>query len=212
MKGRRAMENRPQKPQRQERHGRQAGLTAMETLVAGFLGVLLLTCGGYLFNTQIKGYKDIKDQARIQADLKKAMQAITRQISNAGACMPNPRKNLAAGHDKLSFSYVDMNTRFCDSETDVLTITLYSQAGSKEDYLIQEIQCPGKSMVKRTLASVPGGVDLAFNYFDKSGSATLDVGKIKSVQMDLTLHTKKGPGLPVRSRKQILQVELPNLI
>jgi type II secretory pathway component PulJ len=190
----------------------QAGLTPMEMLVAAFLGVLLVVCGGYLFRTQVKGYTDIRDQARIQADLKKALQAITRQISNAGACMPDPRKGFSAGHDKLSFSYVDMKTRFCDDENDVLTMTLYSRPGSQEDYLIQEIRCPGKSVETRTLARVPGGVDLAFRYVDKAGAGTADVGKIKAVQLDITLQTKKMPGRPARARTQTLQIDCPNLI
>ena len=190
----------------------QSGLTPMEMLVAGFLGVLLVVCGGYLFRTQVKGYTDIRDQARIQADLKKALQAITRQISNAGAFMPNPRKGFAAGKDKLTFSYVDMRKRFCSDEDDVLTMTLYSQTGDKEDYLVQEIRCPGKPVEMRTLARIPGGVHLSFKYVDKAGTGTSDVGKIKAVQLDLTLQTKQMPGRPVRSRKQTLQIVCPNLI
>lgn len=191
----------------------QSGFTPMELLVAGFLGVLLVICGGYLFTSQVKGYMDIRDQARIQADLKKAMQAITRQISTAGACLPDPRQGFSAGHDKLSFNYVDVKKRFCSDETDVLSMTLYSKAGSSsEDYLIQEIRCPGKATETRTLAKVPGGVDLVFNYVDKMGAATMDVSKIKAVQIDLTLHTKEMGGRPGRTRKQSLQVECPNLI
>lgn len=53
---------------------------------------------------------------------------------------------------------------------------------------------------------------LAFNYLDQLGAATMDVSKIKAVQMDLTLHTKKVAGRPGRTRKQSLQVECPNLL
>lgn len=191
----------------------QAGLTAMELLVGGFLGVLLVLCGGYLFTTQVKGYLDIRDQAKIQADLKKAMQAITRQISNAGAFMNNPRSGFAATHSKLSFQYVDVNKRFCYDAADVLSMTIYSKAGTgTEDYLIQEISCPGKGKQTRMLAKVPGGVDLTFNYVDKGGTATMDVNKIKAVQLDLTLHTKKMAGRLSHARKQSLQVECPNLL
>ncbi|MDB5102578.1 MAG: hypothetical protein JWP91_267 [Fibrobacteres bacterium] len=190
----------------------QRGLTLMEMLVAGFLGVLMVVCGGYLFSSQVKGYMDIRDQARIQSDLKKAMQAITRQISNAGACMSDPRKGFAAGHQRLSFSYVDVKRKFCPDETDELTMTLYSKAGAQEDLLIQEIRCPGQPTQTRTLAKVPGGVDLNFAYVDKGGLPTADVSRIKAVQLDLTLHTKVGPGRPSRSRKQTLQVECPNLL
>jgi hypothetical protein len=191
---------------------RQSGMTAMELLVGGFLGLLMLLCGGYLFTTQVKGYLDIREQARIQADLKKAMQAITRQISNAGAFMSNPRKSFSAGHDRLSFSYMDVKRKFCDDESDVLTMSLYSQEGGEQDFLMQEIRCPGKVTLTRTLARVPGGLDLTFNYVDKLGVSTMDVNKIKAVQMDLTLRTSKRPGRPVRTRKQTLQVECPNLL
>lgn len=181
--------------------------------MGGFLGILLVLCGGYLFTTQVKGYLDIRDQARIQADLKKAMQAVTRQISNAGACMNDPRNGFTAAHDKLSFKYMDVKMRFCDSEADILTMTVYSKAASaEEDYLVQEISCPGKPKETRTLATVPGGLDLVFNYVDKGGAATMDVKKIKAVQMDLTMHTKQAAGRPGRTRKQTLLVDCPNLL
>jgi hypothetical protein len=102
-------------------------MTLMELIVGGFLGLLLVLCGGYLFTTQVKGYLDIRDQTR-------------------------------------------------------------------------------------TLADVPGGMTLAFNYMDRAGAATMDVSKIKAVRMDLTLNTKKVAGRPGRTRKQSLQVELPNLL
>lgn len=190
----------------------QRGFTSMEMLMAGFLGVLMLVCGGYLFTTQVRGYTDIRDQARIQADVKKAMQAITRQISNAGACLPDPRHGFSAAHDRLSFEYVDVKKRFCDDEDDVLNITLYSKPEEARDYLIQEIRCPGKPVLTRTLAEVPGGVDLAFNYVDRHGSSTMDVSKIKAVELDLSLHTRKTAGRPVRTRTLSLQVDCPNLL
>jgi hypothetical protein len=64
----------------------------------------------------------------------------------------------------------------------------------------------------RTLAKVPGGVELTFNYVDKLGVATMDVGKIKAVQLDLTLHTKERAGRPGRTRQQSLRVDCPNLL
>jgi hypothetical protein len=192
--------------------GRQAGLSSMEVLIAGFLGVVLTICGGYLFTTQVKGYSDIKEQARIQADMKKAMQVITRQISNAGACLPDPRKGFSAGHAKLSFRYVDVKRRFCASETDTLTMSFYAKAGSKGDYLVQEIRCPGSGAQMHTLFASPGGLDLTFNYQDKSGAATMDVGKIHAVELDLALRTTKAGGRPVRTREQVLRVNCPNLI
>jgi Tfp pilus assembly protein PilW len=194
------------------RRVRQAGMTLMELIVGGFLGLLLVLCGGYLFTTQVKGYLDIRDQTRIQADLKKAMQAVTRQISNAGACMPDPRKGFQAAPGRLSFAYVDIKGKFCDADTDTLTISIYSIEGIQADRLVQEIRCPGKAAQTRTLADVPGGMTLAFNYMDRAGVATMDVSKIKAVQMDLTLNTKKVAGRPGRTRTQSLQVELPNLL
>ena len=47
---------------------------------------------------------------------------------------------------------------------------------------------------------------------DKVGTPTMDVNKIKAVQMDLTLHTKQAAGRPGRTRKQTLQVDCPNLL
>ena len=53
---------------------------------------------------------------------------------------------------------------------------------------------------------------LAFNYLDQLGASTMDASKVKAVQMDLTLPTKKVAGQPGRTRKQSLQVECPNLV
>jgi hypothetical protein len=127
--------------------------------------------------------------------------------------MANPRKGFAAGQEKLAFRYVDLKRHFCKDETDTLSMTVYSRAGSgTEDFLIQEISCPGESMETRTLAKVPGGVDLKFSYLDKLGTPTSDVSKIKAVQLNLTLHTKKTAGRPGRARTQTLQVDCPNLL
>ncbi len=191
---------------------RQSGVTPMELLIGGFLGLLLTLCGGYLFTTQVKGYTDIRDQARIQADMKKAMAVITRQISNAGACLPNPRSGFTAGHDRLSFRYVDVKRKFCDSEADILTMSFYTQSDNEQDYLMQEVRCPGKSPDTRAIFEVPGGLDMVFNYQDKSGTATMDVSRIHAVELDLSLHTRKGAGRPIRTRQQTLRVNCPNLL
>lgn len=190
----------------------QSGVTPMELLIGGFLGVLLTVCGGYLFTTQVKGYTDIRDQARIQADMKKALAVITRQVSNAGACLPNPRTGFSAGHDKLSFRYVDVKMKFCDNENDILTMTFFANQGNEQDYLVQEIRCPGKPPETRALFQVPGGLDLNFNYQDKAGKATMDVSKIHAVELDLSLHTRKGAGRPMRTRQQTLRINCPNLL
>ena len=190
----------------------QSGMTPMEMLVAGFLGLLLTLCGGYLFTTQIKGYSDIKDQAKMQADMKKAMAVITRQISNAGACLPDPRKGFAAGKTRLSFRYVDVKRKFCDSETDTLSMSFFSQEGEREDFLMQEIRCPGRPPDTRAVFEVPGGLDLSFQYQDKAGAATSDVSRIHAVEVDLSLHSRKGAGRPIRTRHQVLRVNCPNLL
>lgn len=190
----------------------QAGMTPMELLVAGFLGLLLTLCGGYLFTTQIKGYSDIKDQAKMQADMKKAMAVITRQISNAGACLPDPRKGFSAGKQRLSFRYVDVKRKFCANETDTLSMSFFAQEGKREDYLMQEIRCPGMAPSTRAVFEVPGGLDLAFQYHDKSGVATMDVSRIHAVEVDLSLHSRKGAGRPIRMRHQVLRVNCPNLL
>jgi hypothetical protein len=190
----------------------QAGITPMELLVAGFLGLLLTLCGGYLFTTQIKGYSDIRDQARIQANMKKAMAVITRQISNAGACLPDPRKGFSAGKERLSFRYVDVKRRYCANETDTLSMSFFASSGQGGDVLMQEIRCPGIAASSRAVFEVQGGLDLAFRYQDKSGASTSDVSRIHAVEVDLSLHTRKGVGRPMRTRHQVLRVNCPNLI
>lgn len=189
----------------------QAGITPLELLVAGFLGLLLTLCGGYLFTTQIKGYTDIKDQAKIQADMKKALAVITRQISNAGACLPDPRKGFAAGKNRLSFRYVDVKGKFCGAGSDTLSMSFYSKGGDRADYLMQEVRCPGAAPRTRAVFETPGNLDLAFRYQDKAGAPTSDVARIKAVEIDLSLQTRKGAGRPMRTRHQQLRVNCPNL-
>ena len=134
----------------------EAGISVLELLTAAFLGILLVYCSGFLFTTQVRGYKDIKNQAKVQAGLKKALQGMTRQISTAGACLPNPRQDFVPEASRLSFAYVDLHGQFCPSRTTV-AMTFRVRRGSKEDSLVQEIRCAGGASRTRLLAAAPGG-------------------------------------------------------
>jgi hypothetical protein len=190
----------------------QGGWTQLEVLLAGFLGLTLVFAGGYLFTSQVRGYQDIKNQAKIQSGLKKAMQGMTRQIANAGACLANPTDHFGPEAKKLTFAYVDVRGSFCDAE-DTVIVSFYSLQGSKDDAVVEKIQCMGGPSQTRTLASVPhGGLNLSFRYLDKNGAPTAVPSLIKSVQFDLGLQTGKVAKSMQRTREQSIRVQMVNMI
>jgi hypothetical protein len=192
--------------------GNQGGWTQIEVLLAGFLGLTLVLSAGYLFTTQIRGYKDIKDQAKLQSSLKKALQGMTRQIANAGACLPNPLDHFGPEARKITFAYVDVRGTFCDPDVTVI-LSFRTQQGNREDTVVEDIQCVGGPSESKTIASAPhGGLDLSFRYLDKNGMATAIPALIKSVQLNLGLQTEKAAKMVQRTSQESIRVQLVNLI
>jgi hypothetical protein len=190
----------------------QGGWTQLEVLLAGFLGLTMVLASGYLFTTQVSGYQDIKDQAKIQSGLKLALQGMTRQISNAGACLANPLQNFSPQKDRITFSYVDVRGHFCDEDATVI-VSFYTRAGDREDALMEDIRCDHGDSQSRTLASVPtGGLDLSFQYLDKNGSPTNTTSLIKAVQLDIGMQTGKKAKRAQRTKSQSIRVQCVNLI
>jgi hypothetical protein len=189
----------------------QSGLTLFELVMSAFLTILLVVCGGYLFTTQIRGYKDMRNQAGTQSDLKLAMQGMTRQISNSGAFLANPRFNFAPEASRLTLAYTDLNGKLCADKSTV-TMSFYSRHGSKEDSLFHDIRCSDGTRLVRVLARAPaGGLTLAFTYFDGKGLPTVNAGLVKAVQLDLSLQNRKLVGVPSRVQRQSIRVQCVNL-
>jgi hypothetical protein len=192
---------------------RQAGFGAVELILAGFLAFTLLGIAGYLFKNQVQGYRDIRDQARIQAAVKKALQAMTRQISNAGGCLPDPMADFSPKADRLTFAYRDLGGGHCGLSAKTI-MSFYRTTGASGDTLRQDIDCGGGKRQSRTLAEAPpGSLSLSFRYLDRDGVATTQPGQVKSVELNLNLMA----GKPVagarfrKTREQIVRVQCVNL-
>lgn len=185
----------------------------MDLLLAGSLALVLLGIGGYLFRNQAREYRDIHDQAKIQAELKLALQSMTRLIGNLGALLPNPLDGLVAAPDRLDFAYIDVPGRFCSANTRVF-IAFYTESSGGEDRLHQSIACTGGARQVRRLATTPqGGLRLAFRYLDKDGGPATTPSLIKAVE--LTLALESGPALAGRrfekTREQVARIQCVNL-
>ena len=192
---------------------RQAGFGVVELVLAGFLAFTLLGIAGYLFKNQVQGYLDIRDQARVQAGVKKALQAMTRQISNAGGCLPDPMTDFSAKAERFTFAYLDLGGGHCGHSSKTI-ISFYKTTGESGDALMQDIDCGGGNRQSRTLASVPaGGLSLSFRYLDKAGEVTWQPNQIKSIELNLNLTTGKAKaGARFRkTREQIVRVQCVNL-
>ena len=191
----------------------QRGLGMVELILAGFLGLTLIGMGGYLFKNQVEGFLDIRDEARVQGGFKKALQAMVRQISNAGACLPDPMDHFSNKPEKFTFAYMDIGGNFCSAGGKVI-VSFYSRPGESQDVLMQDIDCGSGKRQSRALASVPkGGLALSFRYLDKKGNATVLPTQVRSVEIDLKLQTGKAKaGKRLRkTRQQTVRVQCVNL-
>lgn len=198
---------------RQSARARQAGFGLVELILAGFLAFTLLGMGGYLFKNQVQGYRDIRDQARIQASVKKALQAMTRHISNAGGGLTDPMSNFSAKSERLTFAYRDLGGSYCDASAKTI-MSFYKTTGKSGDALMQDIDCGGGKRQSRTLASVPAGsLGLSFRYLNRNGLATPQPKQVKSVELNLSLMTgKANAGMRYRkTRDQTVRVQCVNL-
>jgi len=192
---------------------RQSGFGLIELVLAGFLAFTLLFTAGYLFKNQVQGYQDIRDQASMQAGVKKGLQAMIRQISSAGGALADPLDHFSAQSERFTFAYIDLGGNLCATDAKAI-VTFYTKTGKTEDALMQDIVCAAGKVQSRKLASVPtGGLSLSFRYLDKNGVVTAKPQLIKAVELNLKLQTGKAKaGVRMRkTREQIVRVQCVNL-
>jgi hypothetical protein len=192
---------------------RQRGMSTIDLLLAGFLGFVLLAGGGYLFRNLVREYLDIRDQVKIQANMKSALQAMTRQIANIGGLLPDPLEGFAPLPNRLDFAYIDVPGRFCDPDARI-DISFYTDRYGNKDRLMQSLVCPDGKSQTRQLAVVPkGALRLSFRYLDRAGIPTPVRASIKAVELNLALDT--GPALAGRrlekSRELSTRIQCMNL-
>jgi Tfp pilus assembly protein PilW len=195
-------------------HG-QSGLSLMELVMCLGIGALLIASGSFLFIGQVKGYKDIGSQARLQTMTKKAVQAMNTEIANTGASLSNRRLNFLNTATKFQFSYVDLKSRHCAS-SDTVTVAYYTKSGgTKGDTLLTQVKCNSKTPTTTPLVKGLGTITLKFTYYDINGvlvpgTTAADKAKIKAVEFNLLVKSLAGKSLFVPGRNPKIRVDLLN--
>jgi len=191
----------------------QAGMGTLELALAAFLGFTLVGTGGMLFKRQVHEYLDIREQARVQAGLKLALQSMTLEMANAGALLPNPRESFVAQAGRFAFAYMDLTGRSCPEGAKAL-VAFRASASGQVDRIVEDITCDGRFLRTQTLASVPRGkLKLAFRYYDKRGAPTANAAQIKAVDMDISLQAAgpKAGKTFAKTRAQTVRIQCVNL-
>ncbi|GEM_PF-6092166 len=188
----------------------QNGLTLMELLMATGIGLLLVASGSFLFMGQVKGYKDLGSQARLQTMTKKAVQSMNTEIANTGASLANKRYKFIMSANKFQFTYVDLKSRHCGS-SDTVTLAYYAKAGgTKGDTLMSQVTCNSQKPTATPMIKGLGLIACTFTYYDINGAVTPIASKVKSVEFSLDVKSQKGKSLFVRDRNPKIRVELLN--
>ena len=189
--------------------GTQSGMTLLEVLVGSAIAVLVIGTAGTLFLGQAKGYQDIGTVAKLQSVVKVAVQNMSTEIPNTGACMSNKRYNFLMDSIQVKFTYLDLKKRHC-AETDTATISYYKRTGSSGDTLYQSIKCNSLTATKIPLVRGQGAISLQFKYYDKLAAITAVPANVKSIEFSIDVKTKQGKSLFQRTRKPIVRVGLVN--
>lgn len=187
----------------------QRGLTVIELAVAGTFSLLVVGLAGAFLISNLRAYSEIKRTLAMQNNLKRSLHAMTRQISNAGGWMPDPRGHFKAESGRITFAYYDVEARYCDTP-DTLVASFFA---SNRGFLIEEHRCGKGPRKTRTLAEPPlgGSLSLRFTYLDANGSLTHDPKKIKAVRLDLDQQLARRGARTSIGRGQTIQVEMVNL-
>ena len=189
---------------------RQRGFTLMEVIFAAGIGMLVLIAGAYVFIMQLRSYRDLDAVVKLQSDSKKAIEHMTREISNTGGLIVDPtRPGFNIWDNRVQVSYVDQRARYCQSSETVL-ITFRVGSGKGVDTLVQDVTCNGGQNKPRVLVKSKGAIKLAFQYFDLAGKTTNSRTKVQRVRLTLDLVTPKGKSVFQKTRKPQVDVDLSN--
>lgn len=189
--------------------GPPKGLTLLEVLIAAAIAVVVVLLGGFLFLGQLRGYRDLDVQAKIQTQAKIAVQSMSRDIGNTGAVLDDKRLNFQMQSSRIQFSYVDLKGRHCPA-TDTVTTSFYVTRSSRGDTLMQQIQCNQRTPTGRAIVKGFGTINLAFTYYNATGIVTAVAANVRQVEFTLDLRSPQGKSLFERSRMPRVRVELIN--
>ncbi len=187
----------------------QAGISIIELAISIGLGGMLVASATYLFVGQVRGYKDIGSQARLQTMTKAAVQTMNTEIANTGACLANKRYKFTMAANQVQFAYVDLKARHC-AATDTVTVLYYVKSGgSLTDTLMEKITCNSNPPRYQGMIRGVGKVTMAVTYYDLNGAVTAAPAKVKALQFSLDV-TSGAKSLYAKSRKPTVRVELLN--
>jgi hypothetical protein len=187
----------------------RSGMTLMEVVMSAGIGMLLVATAGFLFLGQVRGYRDIGTQAKLQTAAKGAVQNMVTEIANTGACMANKRYKFIMKPAQLQFTYMDLKGRDCP-ESDTVLLSYAVHQGSMGDTLVQTVGCNSLATKTRGILKGEGDITLAFTYYDKNGVVTAVPANVKSIEFTIDVKSMSGGSLFVRDRNPKLRVELFN--
>ncbi len=190
----------------------QAGTTLVELVVASFLCMVVVGLAAAFLISNLRSYAEIKGTLAMQNNLKHSLQAMTRQISNAGGWLPDPRGHFKPEAGRITFAYFDVEAKYC-STPDTVIASFYLAGSQRSNSLVEEHFCVKGERRLRTLAEPPvgGSLGLKFTYLDMDGSVTTDAAKMKAVRLEFDQKLPRHGATTSIARSQTLQVELVNL-
>lgn len=191
------------------RNGRQSGVTLIELALSVVIGAMLIASTTWLFKSQVRGYKDIGAQARLQTATKAAMQNMNTEIANTGACLADKRHKFTMAANTMQFAYKDLKARHCPATDTVLVNYYVKSGGSKGDTLIEKVTCNSQKPVIQNMIKGYGAISMSLEYFDINGVATATAAKVKAVEITLDVMSG-GKSLYAKNRSPRLRVELLN--
>lgn len=187
----------------------EAGLTLVEVLVAAGIALALAALGGFLFLGQLRNYRDLDAQARIQTQAKLASQGMARDLSNTGAVLDDKRLNFVMRSDRVQVAWIDLKGRYCRT-SDTVTTSYSVSRGHSGDTLLQTVRCNRRAATRRPVVIGLGRIGLAFAYFDRNGLPTAIPAEVRQVEFDLDIRSPQGKSLADRRSNPRVRVELVN--
>jgi prepilin-type N-terminal cleavage/methylation domain-containing protein len=193
------------------------GFTVIELMVAVSAGLVLVALIGFVFVRQIKSYGDIEVQSQVQAQTKKAIRMMAREIANAGSGAASPffpthSSTVKRGSGSLKFSYRDLTRRHCGSESDLVSVTYKVVSVTGGEALVQDVQCNAGTAVRESMVK-SDSIGLQCAYLDRNGSAlgTWNEANLKAVECSVLVKPKTHKDLFDRTRAPVLRVRLGNI-